>query len=162
MAYAGHASDRGTRNLCERYEGYFDIGAAVNLTTIETQKQLPAAQFNSVTAENDMKFERMAANFRAAADGEIDDPANHACPDERAYPHYGRQVQGQGVLLGCRERGGGGRKRRIFAPFSLAGTDRGGLPRLGPAGTIAELDISVFRHEDRRKKRRNDDCQGTR
>lgn len=45
--------------LHERYRDYWDIGAAVNLKTIETQKDVLAAHFNSITAENDMKFERV-------------------------------------------------------------------------------------------------------
>ncbi|MNZ66566.1 Endo-1,4-beta-xylanase B [compost metagenome] len=45
--------------LGECYRSYFDIGAAVNLTTIEKQKELLAAHYNSLTAENDMKFERI-------------------------------------------------------------------------------------------------------
>ncbi|WP_342042493.1 endo-1,4-beta-xylanase [Bacillus sp. OTU2372] len=39
------------------YETIFDIGAAVNLRTINTQQSLLANHFNSITAENDMKFE---------------------------------------------------------------------------------------------------------
>lgn len=46
-------------SLHERYSGLFDIGAAVNLTTIQTQKELLAKHYNSLTAENDMKFERL-------------------------------------------------------------------------------------------------------
>lgn len=42
--------------LHERYANYFDIGAAVNLETMVSQKQLLVDQFNSITAENDMKF----------------------------------------------------------------------------------------------------------
>ncbi|MUT67493.1 endo-1,4-beta-xylanase [Paenibacillus sp. NEAU-GSW1] len=45
--------------LGQQYKGLFDIGAAVSQTTIETQKELLAAHFNSITAENDMKFERI-------------------------------------------------------------------------------------------------------
>ncbi|MCM3628898.1 endo-1,4-beta-xylanase [Paenibacillus glycanilyticus] len=41
------------------YKDYFDIGAAVNLTTIETQKNVLTTHYNSLTAENDMKFERV-------------------------------------------------------------------------------------------------------
>jgi len=41
------------------YRNYFDIGAAVNLKTIVSAKELIAAQYNSITAENDMKFERV-------------------------------------------------------------------------------------------------------
>ncbi|GMK46744.1 beta-xylanase [Paenibacillus glycanilyticus] len=53
------------------YKDYFDIGAAVNLTTIESQKELLTAHYNSVTAENDMKFESVhpseeAYTFEAA------------------------------------------------------------------------------------------------
>lgn len=45
--------------LGDVYRDYFDIGAAVNLATIESQKDVLTAHFNSITAENDMKFERV-------------------------------------------------------------------------------------------------------
>lgn len=45
--------------LRDRYTGYFDIGAAVNLETIESQRDLLTTHYNSITAENDMKFERL-------------------------------------------------------------------------------------------------------
>lgn len=41
------------------YKDYFDIGAAVNLTTIGTQKNVLTTHYSSLTAENDMKFERI-------------------------------------------------------------------------------------------------------
>lgn len=41
------------------YKEFFDIGAAVNLKTIETQKDVLTTHYNSLTAENDMKFERI-------------------------------------------------------------------------------------------------------
>jgi endo-1,4-beta-xylanase len=43
-------------SLSQVYEQYFNIGAAVNLTTIDSQKELLRKHFNSITAENDMKF----------------------------------------------------------------------------------------------------------
>ncbi|MFJ5761447.1 endo-1,4-beta-xylanase [Neobacillus sp. NPDC093182] len=43
-------------SLSKVYEEFFNIGAAVNLTTIESQKDLLRKHFNSITAENDMKF----------------------------------------------------------------------------------------------------------
>lgn len=43
-------------SLSKVYEEYFNIGAAVNLTTIKSQKDLLRKHFNSITAENDMKF----------------------------------------------------------------------------------------------------------
>jgi endo-1,4-beta-xylanase len=43
-------------SLSKVYEQSFTIGAAVNLTTIESQKELLKKHFNSITAENDMKF----------------------------------------------------------------------------------------------------------
>lgn len=52
-------SKRMIPRLGEQYRNYFDIGAAVNLHTIETQKELLATHYTSVTAENDMKFERI-------------------------------------------------------------------------------------------------------
>lgn len=42
--------------LWEVYKDYFDIGAAVNLNTIKSSEQLLQTHFNSITAENDMKF----------------------------------------------------------------------------------------------------------
>ncbi|WHY02840.1 endo-1,4-beta-xylanase [Neobacillus sp. DY30] len=43
-------------SLSKVYEASFNIGAAVNLRTIESQKDLLRKHFNSITAENDMKF----------------------------------------------------------------------------------------------------------
>lgn len=43
-------------SLSKVYQEFFNIGAAVNLRTIETQQDLLAKHFNSITAENDMKF----------------------------------------------------------------------------------------------------------
>lgn len=41
--------------LKDVYKDYFKIGTAVNLETLEKDKDLIASQFNSMTAENDMK-----------------------------------------------------------------------------------------------------------
>jgi endo-1,4-beta-xylanase len=43
-------------SLSKVYEEFFNIGAAVNLRTIESQKDLLRNHFNSITAENEMKF----------------------------------------------------------------------------------------------------------
>jgi endo-1,4-beta-xylanase len=43
-------------SLSRVYQEFFNIGAAVNLRTIESQQNLLAKHFNSITAENDMKF----------------------------------------------------------------------------------------------------------
>jgi endo-1,4-beta-xylanase len=45
------------KSLKQVYKDYFPIGAAVNLSTINTHKALLIEQFNSITAENEMKFE---------------------------------------------------------------------------------------------------------
>jgi len=45
--------------LHEVYEKYFRIGAAVNPHTLITQSELLRHHFNSVTAENEMKFESL-------------------------------------------------------------------------------------------------------
>ena len=42
--------------LKDLYKDAFHIGAAVNPKTIESQKSLLAYHFNSITAENEMKF----------------------------------------------------------------------------------------------------------
>lgn len=46
-------------SLTKVYDNYFNIGAAVNLRTIISQQDLLVQQFNSITAENDMKFEEL-------------------------------------------------------------------------------------------------------
>ncbi|GIN56065.1 endo-1,4-beta-xylanase [Lederbergia ruris] len=46
-------------SLCERYREQFFIGAAVNQYTIDTQQELLKKHFNSITAENEMKFENL-------------------------------------------------------------------------------------------------------
>lgn len=46
-------------SLAETYGGLFDIGAAVNGSTVQSAKELLKAHYNSLTAENDMKFERV-------------------------------------------------------------------------------------------------------
>jgi endo-1,4-beta-xylanase len=43
-------------SLYQKFERHFDIGAAVNSKTIETQADLIKRHYNSVTAENEMKF----------------------------------------------------------------------------------------------------------
>ena len=45
--------------LKDEFQESFSIGAAVNIKTIQTQKQLLIHHFNSITAENDMKFESL-------------------------------------------------------------------------------------------------------
>ncbi len=45
------------RSLCEVYQNYFPIGTAVTPKTLQTHKDLIAAHFNSITAENHMKPE---------------------------------------------------------------------------------------------------------
>lgn len=45
--------------LHEQFQEHFLIGAAVNPLTLNKQKELLSYHFNSVTAENEMKFERL-------------------------------------------------------------------------------------------------------
>jgi Beta-1,4-xylanase len=45
--------------LHEAFQQHFLIGAAVNPRTIQAQRELLAHHFNSITAENEMKFERV-------------------------------------------------------------------------------------------------------
>lgn len=46
-------------SLCKAYRDYFYIGAAVNENTIRTHDKLICGHFNSITAENSMKFESL-------------------------------------------------------------------------------------------------------
>ncbi len=45
--------------LREAFKEHFLVGAAVNPVTLDTQRDLLIEHFNSVTAENEMKFERL-------------------------------------------------------------------------------------------------------
>jgi endo-1,4-beta-xylanase len=47
--------DNNIKSLCKEYQEYFPIGAAVNHRVIETHSDLIIRQFNSITAENEMK-----------------------------------------------------------------------------------------------------------
>lgn len=55
----GNSANRSVPKLREVFAGMFDIGAAVNARTIDSQSGLLAYHFNSLTAENEMKFERI-------------------------------------------------------------------------------------------------------
>lgn len=46
-------------SLYEKYKDHFFIGAAVNQDTIDSQQELLKKHFNSITAENEMKFENL-------------------------------------------------------------------------------------------------------
>ncbi|WP_257009779.1 endo-1,4-beta-xylanase [Evansella halocellulosilytica] len=46
-------------SLCDVYKDYFLIGAAVNQQTLQTEQNLIKKHFNSLTAENEMKFEHL-------------------------------------------------------------------------------------------------------
>lgn len=58
-AGANEAGTRSEPKLKEVFNGDFLIGAAVNPLTIRAQEGLLAHHFNSITAENEMKFERI-------------------------------------------------------------------------------------------------------
>ncbi|HEU4581760.1 MAG TPA: endo-1,4-beta-xylanase [Polyangiaceae bacterium] len=45
--------------LAQRYQAFFPIGAAVNSTTLRSHADLLARHFDSITAENEMKFESL-------------------------------------------------------------------------------------------------------
>ena len=57
FAQFGRSADNGPASLKDAYNGYFTIGVAVNQRNISdpTQIELIMKQFNSITAENDMK-----------------------------------------------------------------------------------------------------------
>lgn len=42
--------------LKEKYKDYFKVGAAVNIYTVDTHKELLIKHFNSITCENETKF----------------------------------------------------------------------------------------------------------
>lgn len=46
-------------SLAKAYSKYFDIGAAVNAMTVDSHAELLKAHFNSLTCENEMKYERI-------------------------------------------------------------------------------------------------------
>ncbi|MBB3108035.1 endo-1,4-beta-xylanase [Paenibacillus phyllosphaerae] len=57
MGETNHA--RSTESLAEAFKDDFLIGAAVNSRTIVSQRDLLLRHYNSLTAENEMKFERL-------------------------------------------------------------------------------------------------------
>ena len=59
MSSHSNQADQHIPRLGEAFREDFDIGAAVNPMTIQTQRDLLAAHYNSITAENEMKFERI-------------------------------------------------------------------------------------------------------
>ena len=44
------------QSLYQKYESYFPVGTCVSPRTLETHKELLITHFNSLTAENHMKF----------------------------------------------------------------------------------------------------------
>jgi endo-1,4-beta-xylanase len=61
-AGTGGMPDEGPKNLAEKYASYFPIGAAVDSQSYMTHAALLKTHFNSVTAENEMKFESLQRN----------------------------------------------------------------------------------------------------
>ena len=61
-------------SLAQKYAAFFPIGAAVNSRTLHTHADLLAQHFNSITAENEMKFESLEkteGNFDYSAADEM-------------------------------------------------------------------------------------------
>gem|GEM_PF-540514 len=52
----------GATSLYQKYAGYFPIGAAVDSQSYNTHSALLTKHFNSITLENDMKFESLQPN----------------------------------------------------------------------------------------------------
>ncbi|WP_159887611.1 endo-1,4-beta-xylanase [Paenibacillus puerhi] len=81
MKEKGYSSRKAIPSLRSVYKDAFDIGAAVNLTTIETQKGLLTEHFGSITPENEMKFERLHPQEEVytfeAADRIVEFATNH-------------------------------------------------------------------------------------
>jgi endo-1,4-beta-xylanase len=82
----GSPLDDGPKNpdattLRDKYEGYFNIGAAVDAQSYSTHADILTTHFNSVTSENDMKFESLQptqGNFTwSAADQMVDWAGNN-------------------------------------------------------------------------------------
>ncbi len=46
-------------SLAQKYAGYFPIGAAIDPTSMQTHRALLEQHFNSITTENEMKFESL-------------------------------------------------------------------------------------------------------
>jgi len=47
------------QSLCKAYEKYFKIGATLNAMTVDTHGDIVKQHFNSLTCENEMKYERI-------------------------------------------------------------------------------------------------------
>jgi endo-1,4-beta-xylanase len=71
---SGTGGGGGAPNLRDKYAAYFPIGAAVNATTYTTHAPILTKHFNSVTCEDEMKFDALEPtenNFTYAAADKI-------------------------------------------------------------------------------------------
>jgi len=78
-------------SLHKEYEDYFLMGAAVNPLTIKYQKDLIIKHFNSLTAENEMKFESLQAEEGTFTFDQADQLLSFA-------NEYGKKVRGHTLV----------------------------------------------------------------
>src|SRR5690606_3875777 len=75
-ACGGDGSPEENRTLHQKYADYFRIGAAVDARSYMTHSELLLREFNSITTENEMKFDALQPsedNFRfSTADAIVD------------------------------------------------------------------------------------------
>lgn len=83
--------NRNEPKLKEVFADCFQIGAAVNPRTIQTQEELLAYHFNSITAENEMKFVSLQPEEGKFTFGDADAIVNFA-------KRYGMQVRGHTLV----------------------------------------------------------------
>ncbi|MDQ0255910.1 endo-1,4-beta-xylanase [Evansella vedderi] len=67
------------------YKDYFPIGAAVNSTTLHSDKDLLAKHFNSLTAENEMKFENLQPKENEFTFDKADEMLNFASDNNMKF-----------------------------------------------------------------------------
>ncbi|WP_394186001.1 endo-1,4-beta-xylanase [Metabacillus halosaccharovorans] len=78
-------------SLYKEYEDYFLMGAAVNPITIKSQKELIIKHFNSLTAENEMKFESLQSEEGTFTFDQADQLLSFA-------NEYGKKVRGHTLV----------------------------------------------------------------
>ena len=88
---AGEPQAATAPSLARTYAAFFPIGAAVNSRTLRTHAELLAQHFNSITAENEMKFESLEKT-----EGAFD----YAAADEMVAfaRQHGMQVRGHTLV----------------------------------------------------------------
>ena len=98
-------------SLCQAYQKYFDIGAAISPPSLTMHADLLKKHFNSITCENQMKYEPM----HPAEDKWIFEPADQLSPLQRKTGCVCACMRRSGTI---RHRNGSLKQMAVWRPAS--------------------------------------------